>query len=59
MKNLDEDEMKTFNGGNVPTAYYMDNDVMKANWNGFKPWLEIVGKTIIGLGKEILKATLL
>jgi hypothetical protein len=56
MKNLNCEEMKAINGGNVPTAYYMDDDVINANWSGMKPWLGIVGRTIVGLGKEILRA---
>jgi bacteriocin-like protein len=59
MKTLSEFEMKTINGGNVPTAYYMDNDVINANENIIIPWLQIVGRTIIGLGKEILKSACL
>jgi hypothetical protein len=54
MKNLTDLEMRAINGG-LPQAYYMDDDVINANWSLFKPWLEVVGKTILGLGKEILK----
>ena len=59
MKNLNEEELRTINGGNVPTAYYMDDDVINANWKIMKPWLGIVGRTILGLGKEILREVLL
>ena len=61
MKNFDlnEKELKTINGGQVPTSYYMDDDVISTNWKIMKPWLTIVGKTIIGLGKEIMKEVLL
>ena len=59
MKNLNEKELKTINGGQVPTSYYMDDDVISTNWKIMKPWLTIVGKTIIGLGKEIMKEVLL
>jgi hypothetical protein len=59
MKNLNYDELREINGGNVPTAYYMDSDVIQANWNGFKPWLSIVGRTLVGLGKEIIRAVAL
>jgi len=31
MKNLSKDELVIINGGQVPTAYYMDNDVIKTN----------------------------
>jgi bacteriocin-like protein len=58
MKELNELEMKTINGG-LPQAYYMDDDVINANWKIMKPWLTIVGKTIWGLGKEILREALL
>jgi bacteriocin-like protein len=33
MKELNVEELKSINGGNVPMAYYMDNDVIKANKN--------------------------
>jgi hypothetical protein len=59
MKELNFEEQRTINGGNVPTGYYMDSDVMNANWSIMKPWLQIVGRTIIGLGKEILRAACL
>jgi bacteriocin-like protein len=59
MKNLNYEEMKSINGGNVPAAYYMDDDVINANWSIMKPWLEVVGKTIVGLGKEIMKGIFL
>jgi len=35
MKNLNFEELKTINGGNVPVAYYMDDDVINANKNVF------------------------
>jgi hypothetical protein len=31
MENLSKDELMTLNGGLVPTAYYMDKDVINAN----------------------------
>jgi hypothetical protein len=31
MENLCNDELMTLSGGQVPTAYYMDNDVIRAN----------------------------
>jgi hypothetical protein len=31
MKNLNKDELMTLNGGHVPSGYYMDNDVIRAN----------------------------
>jgi len=35
MKELNNEELKFINGGNVPSAYYLDNDVIKANKNVF------------------------
>ena len=35
MKELNCEELKSVNGGNVPTAYYMDKDVIKANKDVF------------------------
>jgi hypothetical protein len=55
MENLNDVELRTINGGQVPIAYYMDDDVIHANTQIMKPWLSIVGKTIVGLGKEILR----
>lgn len=44
MKTLNEVELKTINGGNVPTSYYMDGDTIHANGNCFKfAWGVIVG----------------
>ena len=31
MENLTRDELFTINGGLVPTGYYMDSDVIRAN----------------------------
>ena len=31
MKNLSKVELMSINGGHVPAAYYMDNDVIRAN----------------------------
>jgi bacteriocin-like protein len=31
MKNLSKDDLMSINGGHVPTAYYMDRDVIRAN----------------------------
>lgn len=35
MKDLSFEELKSIDGGNVPTAYYMDKDVIKANKDVF------------------------
>lgn len=35
MRNLNLEELKSINGGNVPVAYYMDDDVIRANKNLF------------------------
>jgi hypothetical protein len=31
MKSLNEEELIVISGGHVPTGYYMDNDVIRAN----------------------------
>jgi hypothetical protein len=35
MKDLNYEELISIDGGNVPAAFYMDNDVIKANKNVF------------------------
>lgn len=35
MEELNRNEQISINGGNVPTGFYMDNDVIKANKNVF------------------------
>ena len=35
MRNLNLAELKSINGGHVPVAYYMDDDVIRANKNVF------------------------
>jgi hypothetical protein len=35
MKDLSKDELMAINGGQVPSAYYMDNDVIRANGRVF------------------------
>ncbi len=59
MKNLNEMEMKSINGGQVPTAFYMDSDVIKEVGNQNLIFMEVVGRTVLGLGKELLKALFL
>jgi hypothetical protein len=49
MKELTEYEEKIINGGAVPQAYYMDNDVIKAVGHSFKAWLKAAGETLTGL----------
>jgi lactobin A/cerein 7B family class IIb bacteriocin len=44
MKNLDKVELMTINGGQVPTGYYMDNDVIGAN----KKILGVIGSFFAG-----------
>jgi len=44
MKNLKEDELMTINGGQVPTAFYMDKDVIRANGKIF----DAVGSFFVG-----------
>lgn len=59
MKNLNENEMKDINGGNVPTAFYMDSDVINVVGPQTRDFTLIVLKTVAGLGKELLKAIFL
>ena len=35
MESLCNEELMTVNGGNVPSAFYMDNDVIRANGRGY------------------------
>lgn len=51
--------MKSINGGQVPTAFYMDSDVIKEVGNQNLIFMEVVGRTVLGLGKELLKALFL
>lgn len=44
MKELSKDELFSINGGNVPIAFYMDDDVIKANGKVF----DAVGSFIVG-----------
>jgi bacteriocin-like protein len=55
MKNLNYEEMKAINGGNVPTAYYMDDDVINVNGQLFKEWGSFIGKVVKPFWKEIAK----
>ena len=55
MKNLNEKELRTINGGNVPTAYYMDDDVIAQNGQSFSVWGKIIWKTAKPFLKEIGK----
>lgn len=55
MKNLNYEEMKTINGGNVPAAYYMDDDVINANGHAMLEFCELVGKVVKPFWKEIIK----
>lgn len=44
MIDLTKNELTLINGGNVPTAYYMDADVIKANGK----LLDAVGSFVVG-----------
>jgi bacteriocin-like protein len=44
MENLTKSELMTISGGQVPTGYYMDNDVIKANGK----ILNAVGSFLVG-----------
>jgi len=59
MKNLNEEELRTINGGNVPTAYYMDDDVINVNGQLMKQWGTIIINTVKPFWKEIIKWAIL
>ena len=48
MKNLTTNELILVDGGNVPTAYYMDSDTIKANWTNVKNYFSFVAGVIVG-----------
>lgn len=56
MKELSYEQLKDINGGNVPTAYYMDSDVIQQVGSQTLTFLGIVGKVALGMGKEIIRA---
>jgi bacteriocin-like protein len=55
MKNLNEQEMKSINGGNVPTAYYMDDATIAQNGQSFSLWGKIIWNTAKPFFREIVK----
>ena len=55
MKNLNAEELKTINGGNVPTSFYMDDSTIAQNGESFAVWGKILWNTAKPFFKEILK----
>jgi hypothetical protein len=55
MKDLNYEELISIDGGNVPAAYYMDNDVINAVGSQTIVWLGMVGQVVAGMGKEIMR----
>jgi bacteriocin-like protein len=55
MKNLNAEELKTINGGNVPTSFYMDDATIAQNGQSFSVWGKILWNTAKPFFKEILK----
>ena len=49
MKQLTKNELISINGGNVPTAFYMDKDVIKANGKVYEAFFSFIGGFIVGL----------
>jgi len=49
MKNLSNNELISINGGNVPIAFYMDDDVIKANGKIFDAVGSFIAGFIVGL----------
>jgi hypothetical protein len=56
MKDLSFIELKSIDGGNVPSAYYMDSDVIQQVGSQTIVWCGIVGRVALGMGKEIIRA---
>ncbi len=48
MTDLTTNELILVNGGNVPTAYYLDSDTMNANWKNVKNYFSFVAGVIVG-----------
>jgi bacteriocin-like protein len=59
MKNLNLNELKTINGGNVPIAFYMDDDTIAQNGKNSATFGIIVYKTLGPFWKDILKFMLM
>jgi hypothetical protein len=59
MNPLSEFELRTINGGDVPTAFYMDSDVIAQNGKNISAWSVFTGKVVLPFFKEIMKAIFL
>jgi hypothetical protein len=59
MKDLNSIELRTINGGEVPVAFYMDNDVIAQNGKNITAWSTFVGKVAVPFFKEIMRALFL
>jgi bacteriocin-like protein len=55
MKNLNYEEMKTINGGQVPSSFYMDDATIAQNGQNFAVWGKIIVDTAKPFFKEIVK----
>jgi bacteriocin-like protein len=55
MKNLNYEEMKAINGGQVPSAFYMDDATIAQNGQSFSVWGKIIWNTAKPFLKEIGK----
>lgn len=49
MRELNKNELFSINGGTVPTSFYMDGDVMKANGRVFNAVGSFLAGFFIGL----------
>jgi hypothetical protein len=52
---LNAEELKTINGGNVPTSFYMDDATIAQNGKSFLVWGKIIWNTAKPFFKEIEK----
>lgn len=48
MTDLTSNELILVDGGNVPTAYYMDSDAIKANWGNVKNYFSFLAGVVVG-----------
>jgi hypothetical protein len=55
MKNLNYEEMKDINGGQVPSSFYMDDATIAQNGQSFAVWGKIIWSTAKPFLKEIGK----
>ena len=55
MKELNKNELIDLVGGHVPTAFFMDNDVIKANVAGTKAVVPLYVELLKTFGYEIMK----